>query len=426
MVEVKIMKKRILLIVTMLFLIVSCGKKGSDPVDVLKNLYQNHKDLSSYTTDMTINVRIGTEDDATMTIPLYMTVMYDNQNNKDTSDDHVYIDMSASVLGESMHYQTWIKDGKMYADDGTNKTVTEMENYTETMQSFTNIDVEEAVKKLTDNLESLKVNPKDKGVELVMKPKESLFADILSSSVFSQVEQFADYDLDSLKEIMKGLKMSDIVLTIDENQLLKDMSTAFSMNYEEVDLLADLNMSLRDYNKTSIPSFNESDFIEGSSTDIIDIGGDDGYDYPDGSYIDIIFEDDSTEIYVFMDKPEKYSIYYDDVDTFFITVYDENLDVVVEGLFINKEFADEILEEFRTNKTDFAIRSESAIDASFTDGSVLIGYSNTDNDYFDPDTPFSVVTFDGCQYAIVFIGYGTEQEFQTFMDQTSYMIYIEE
>ena len=51
--EVKIMKKRILLIAMMLLLIVSCGKKGDDPVDVLKNVYQNHKDLSSYTADMT-------------------------------------------------------------------------------------------------------------------------------------------------------------------------------------------------------------------------------------------------------------------------------------------------------------------------------------------------------------------------------------
>ena len=145
------MKKRILLFIMMLFLIVSCGKKGADPAEVLKNVYQNHKDLSSYTTDLTLNVNVGAGDDSTMSIPVKMTLVYDNQNNNDTSDDQVYVDMGASVLGQSMHYETWIKDGKMYMDDGTNKTVSEMENYVETMQSFTNADVADAVKKLTDN-----------------------------------------------------------------------------------------------------------------------------------------------------------------------------------------------------------------------------------------------------------------------------------
>ena len=421
------MKKRILLFIMMLFLIVSCGKKGADPAEVLKNVYQNHKDLSSYTTDLTLNVNVGAGDDSTMSIPVKMTLVYDNQNNNDTSDDQVYVDMGASVLGQSMHYETWIKDGKMYMDDGTNKTVSEMENYVETMQSFTNADVADAVKKLTDNLESLHANPKDKGLEIVMKPKESLFTDILSSSVFSQIDQFADYDLESLKEIMKGLKMSDIVMTIDENQLLKDMSTAFSMNYQEVDLLADLSMSFRDYNRSKIPAFNENDFIAASSTDIIDVEGnegDDSYDY-DGSYIDIVFDNDSTEIYVFMDQPDKYYIYYDEED-YFITIYDENFEPVVDGLFITNDFAKEMQQEFDTNKTDFVIRSTASVDASFTDGSIVIGYSNTDNDYFNPDTPFSLITFDGCPYAIVFVGYETEEAFKTVMDQTSYMIYIEE
>ena len=56
------MKKRLLLLAMILFLAASCGKKGSDPVEVLTNVYQNHRDLGSYTADMTINLNIGSDD----------------------------------------------------------------------------------------------------------------------------------------------------------------------------------------------------------------------------------------------------------------------------------------------------------------------------------------------------------------------------
>lgn len=408
-----------------LLLAASCGKKGNDPVEILTNVYQNQKDLSSYTADMTIDVNFGTGDGSTMSIPVDMTIMYDNRNSKDAADDRVYLDMGTDVLGQSLHYEIWIKDGKIYTDDGTNKSVSEAENYADMMQSIKDVDVADTVKKLTQNLESFTANKKDKGFELVLKPKETLLSDLLSSSAFSNLDQFENYDLDSLKEIMKGLKMSDIVMTIDENQLLKDMNTSFSMKYDEFDLLADLSMRFYDYNKTSLPVLDESAFVDGSS-EPIDIGTDDTIDdsFLDGSYIDIIFDDNATEIYVFMSDTDRYAIYYDEED-YFIEIYDGN-DDVCDGLFLDKDFTEEMLDEIQSHPKDFTIRSTGTVDATFTDGSILIGVSNTDNDYFNPDTPFSVITFDGCQYAIVFVGYETEEAFKAIMDQTTYMIYIQE
>ena len=57
---------------------------------------------------------------------------------------------------------------------------------------------------------------------------------------------------------------------------------------------------------------------------------------------------------------------------------------------------------------------------------MLVGYSPNESEMFNAETPFSVVTFDNGDIGIVFVCYGTEEEFKAAMDQVSFDIYTEQ
>ena len=396
------MKKCITLCLFFLLLLSGCGK-SEDPKELLRKAYEKQSELNSYTYDGTMNIQLGEEGEAGFTMPVDMTVMYDNMGSSDTGDDQGYSLISLSVFGQKSVTETWTVGNTIYTDDGTSKTVSQSEMTGSTM------DIDKMVSNIIDNAESITVEKDGDNKVMHVTLKENAAANILSG---------LGEDISDIAGSTDGanIRFNDIVLTIDKDGFIRTTKLSAESQAEGVTVNMDIELTLRDEGKTVIPAFDPAEFTDQEPTDT-------GYEYGDGSYEDILF-DDGVEILVYMDQYDKYTCYFDD-DEQLLVIYDSQ-GVLCEGIFVNGDFAQQFYDAILSGDVSYTIRYETEPYTYGANAKMLVGYSPNESEMFNAETPFSVVTFDNGDIGIVFVCYGTEEEFKAAMDQVSFDIYTEQ
>ncbi|MBQ3273289.1 MAG: hypothetical protein IJH44_08660, partial [Solobacterium sp.] len=118
------MRKKVLAAAVLSLSLAACSS-APKPKDLLLKGLQKNSELSSMTLDGTVNIKVSA-DGFDLEIPADLTVITDKNGTKDTADDRYYMTMSLSVMGESLHTEMWMQDGKMYSFNGTDRFVTEL------------------------------------------------------------------------------------------------------------------------------------------------------------------------------------------------------------------------------------------------------------------------------------------------------------
>ena len=387
------MKKLLLMIFSLLLLLSACTG-SSDPKDLLKKAFEKQKELKSYTYDGQVNIATNEEGGAGFNIPVNYVLSVITNGNDDPKDDEQYMKMSMTMFGEQVNTETWSKDGYTYTDDGYTKIKQAYD-----IHDFPTLDIEEIVSQLIENTESIKVDSLGSDKVLTITPKDKSAAAILAMfGSLSSLDDIGDAE---------GLEFEDLILTIDKDNNLRSYNMKAVGEIEGVNMDMSVDMTLRDENNTVIPEFNPDEFSES-----------DGSYAGDGTYEDIVF-DDGTELMIFMEEPDKYLVFFDD-DEQLITIHN-GTDLLSDGMFLNGEYAANLYNS--TESLGYKTRYEGNPQMFSGTAKMKVCFSETDSDIFNANTPFSVVTFEGHDLGIVFVGYGSEEEFKAIMDQVSFEIY---
>ena len=118
------MKFRKLILPSLSILLAACSMNISKPKLLMLNAYKASQEVQSVKADGTLELSVTLGQDA-LTIPIDMTVVLDNHDKKDQSDNEVYVSVDIPMLGVE-NYQMWVRDNVMYIDDGQSKRLHHM------------------------------------------------------------------------------------------------------------------------------------------------------------------------------------------------------------------------------------------------------------------------------------------------------------
>ena len=403
--------KRIMTLCAVLMLLISGCSKSDDPQQLLRQAYEKQAKLSSYTYEGTIDISMkSTEEGGSLSVPMNITAMYDNKGTSQTDDDEGYSLVSLSLFGQDNVTESWTVGNTVYTDTGYSKTVSSSE--TDDSQQ----DIEEMVSRIIDNAEEITVETDGDNKVMHVTMKEDAVANILSE-LGEEISEMTGSD--------DSTRINDVILTIDKDGYIRRVQLSAETQSEGLTLIMDLDLTLKDEGKTVIPAFDPSEFTEEGDDYDYGYDFDDGTDdsYGDSSYEDIIF-DDGTEIIVFMDKYDDFMCYFDDDEQLLVLFNEE--DVLSDGIFVNGVYAQNLYTAILAGDVTYTIRYERQPDTYGANAKMLVGYSENESELFNAGTPFSVICFDDGDIGLIFVGYGTEEEFKAAMDQLSFAIYTEE
>ena len=393
------MKKVITLFLTFLLLLSGCAK-SEDPKEMLKKAYEKQSQLNSYTYEGTMNISAG-EDGAGLSLPMEMLIMYNNKGTEDQNDDSGYSKVRVSVFGQETVTQAWTEGGTVYTDDGTRKYISENE-ITQSPR-----DIEKTVAALIDNAESITVEEDGSNRIMHLKLKEGAIKDLAAA--------FGDELSDLTGAEGTDFQVNDVDLTLDKEGYIRKLFLAAQSTAEGLTVKMDLEMNLKDENNTVIPSFDPTEFT-GESDEIDDTIG-------DGSFEDILF-DDGNEILIYMNGFDEFMCFFDDEEQSLL-IHDGNT-ILDEGIFVNGDFVSQFYDAVLSGDVGYDVRYESEPVSEGAKAKMVVGYSENDSEIFNANTPFSVVRFEGADFGLLYVGYGTEEEFKAAMDQISYKVIVKE
>lgn len=383
------MKKFLTLLLLLLMVLSGCTKK-EDPADLLKNARDKMAAIENSTWDGTMNIVSGEDGGAGITLPINYTLMADKAQGV------LYMLMDMTYFGQTITTENWQVGQDIYTDDGYSKTHTTTDDPAwDEGSNLVNV-----LDDLIKYMESITVEDSGSDKIVTMRIKED--------SYFKFLQDFnSEAEMTSLLDgSIEDLKIDDIVLTIDKEGLLRRLATAFSCLSDGVNVSIDMDMTMRDEGRTVVPSFDPSEFT--------DEGDDTVYD---GSFEEIVFDND-LDVVIFMDGFDTYKCYFDDEDQFLVIFNDDYL--YSDGLFLNGDFAREFYASLDSTM-EYEIRSEREVTCNVP-CRMRIGYSPNETDFFNPETPFAIVTFEDIDLGIAFVGYGSEAEFADVMAQVSFEI----
>ena len=395
------MKKGIALCLFFLLLVSGCSK-NDDPKELLRQAYEKQAQLNSYTYDGTMNIQTGEEGGAGFSMPVKMTIMYDNKGTEDTGDDEGYSLVSLSLFGQESVTESWTQGNTVYTDDGYTKTTSQVDT------TDNNGNIDKMVSNIIDNAESITVENDGNNKVMHVTLKEDAAANILSE---------LGEGLSDLTGAENGtnIRFNDITLTLDKDGYIRTTKLSAQSEAEGMTIDLDIELNLKDEGKTVIPDFDPADFT--------DQGNDTETSYGDGSYEDIVF-DDGVEILVYMDQFDDFMCFFDD-DEQSLMIYDDQ-GILCEGIFVNGDFAQQFYDAVLSGDVGYTIRYERTPYTYGANAKMLVGYSPNDTEIFNAETPFSVISFDQGDIGVLFVGYGTEDEFKAAMDQLSFDLYTEQ
>ncbi len=396
------MKKVIALSLFFLLLISGCSK-SDDPKELLRKAYEKQSQLSSYTYEGTMNISSGEEDGAGFTLPIDMTVMIDNKGTADTADDEGYSLVGLSVFGQKSVTESWTVGNTVYSDDGYNKTTSQIES-----PDFAQ-NLEKTISAIIDNADSITVEKDGDNRIMHVTLKEGSAADLLSGLGEDLTDIAGTGD-------SGNVRFNDIVFTIDKEGYIRTVKLSAQSESEELKLDMNIELTLKDEGRTVIPAFDPAEFTDQGSDEPEE-------SYGDGSYEDILF-DDGVEILIYMDDFDKFMCYFDDEEQSLIIF--NNDAILCEGLFVNGDFAQQLYDAVLSGDVSYPIRYESEPLTYGANAKMLVGFSPNDSEMFNANTPFSIITFDDGDIGLIFVGYGTEEEFKAAMDQISFDLYTEQ
>lgn len=397
------MKKIITLCLLVLLLPIGGCSKSDDPKELLRKAYEKQSQLSSYTYEGTMNISTGEEGGAGLSLPVDLTVMFDNKGTADTGDDEGYSLFSLSLFGQQSVTESWTVGNTVYTDDGYSKTTSRIETAKSTQ------DIDGVVSAIIDNAETITVEDNDDSKVMHVTLKEDAAAGILSGLG----EGLSDL---AGTGNAANVRFNDITLTIDKDGFIRSTGLSAESEAEDLKITMDITLTLKDEGKTSIPFFDPNEFTDQGTTDTES-------DYGDGSYEDIVF-DDGVEILIYMDDPDNFMCYFDEEEQTLVIFNDDT--ILCDGLFVNGDFSQQLYDAILSGDADYTVRYESQPNTYGANAKMLVGYSPNDSEMFNAETPFSVITFDDGDIGLIFVGYGSEEEFKNAMDQLSFDLYTEQ
>lgn len=385
--------KKILIALLGVLLFLSACTKADDPKTLLQKAYEKQQKLKTYTYEGEMNIVAGEDGSSGFNIPATYIMMFDNNNTDNTDDDKAYVSIDMDMFGYPVNTKTWTVGNVAYTDDGYNKTRQEVD-----IATTSSPDISETIANIISNTESITVS--NSGSDKVLNIK------LRDPSAGALLEMFGSSDY---LEDVDDVTFEDLIITIDKDNLIRKLEMAANTSAENTPIKVDLTMTLKDEDNTVIPSFNPDDFTDASYSD----------SYGDGSFEDIVF-DDGTELLVYMDKFDEYLVYFDEQEQL-ISIHD-NQTLFADGMLLNGSFISELYNSI--DSTDaYVLRYENTQNMENGKAKIKVCFSQTDTDIFNANTPFAIVMFEGYDLGALFVGYGTEEEFKTVMDQTSYEVY---
>ena len=309
----------------------ACSKDS--PEAVLKQAYDKDKDTQSITMDgeMTIDVTV---EGFTLSIPVDIDVRTDTHDKDTVVDDEVYIDLSLSLLGESMQMSYLIKDGKAYIDLEGEKTMTDLE-ITDTGEKP---DRDAAAAQIVSAMDDLAMEKDGDNTIISGKVNKDKILELLENALSKYGETAS---LDTLKESFDSVDFGTIRIVIGKDGYISRVETEGSIAIEGSVGVITVAFDLKDRNATKIPTVNPADYQQASEEVIIDnvvddvIPGGDETDFEFDDYTTEIWFDSGADYWIRSPQSENVSLYYSEEDQE-LYFFDTD-DVLAAGMFIETD-----------------------------------------------------------------------------------------
>ncbi len=327
------MKKivKVLLVGLLTLTLTACQSEQLDAASIYQTARDNMQALDSFTTEvsMVMSMSSGSEDSGNIqiSIPINMTYVL---VEADSESPEMYMLMSVNMLGMSSSYEQWYIDGISYIDEDGDRYIETSEDVEILSYDLLSIDEMKSVS-ATRNSDGYDLEIVVDGLSLMNlimgelgdSSASSLFSDIeIADSVTLTVQVSADYYI-TAASIAMSFDVADV---------------------ESFDLTADY--SYYDFNSSSLPDIDTSNFTDGSTTDsdysytdfiygdydlttdyaedLIALGYEDigNYMYDNGTYIidleykliyyqGVVYDWELDEGYLYNDDYSVYNCYYD-------------------------------------------------------------------------------------------------------------------
>ena len=245
--------KKIIVLSIILLLISGCSTtdKQLSAEDYLLQVIENHINASSMTVEGDAVVNLG-QDGVGLPVPIFATVMLDNKGNKVGSDDEAYTEVSLSLLLVSLKVEGWYKDGKIYYKYGNENNTFNVPAY-----EYKEIDPDRLLEIILNNCENIKMDSKSSGIDFTITPKDDLLDKILNELNIISLPTINSIDLNTL---LKSIKLNDVVISVDKKGYMSRIVAGGEFAFKNYMVNGQIELKIKDINKTYIPKLNVSEF----------------------------------------------------------------------------------------------------------------------------------------------------------------------
>ncbi|MBQ1468640.1 MAG: hypothetical protein IIZ27_09210, partial [Solobacterium sp.] len=352
-----------------------------------------------------------------LTIPIDMTVILDNHEKKDQSDNEVYVSVGIPMLGVE-NYQMWIKDNVMYVDDGQSKRYTPYEPAEQTAE----LSAEDFVSKVFSDIDNSVIEEDgDETTIAVTVNKEGLqeyFEELAETA--SEIDDSTGM-VSSVGSIMDDITFDDVRVTLDKSNHVVRVTFGGTLENSELQGNITTDILFSEYNTAVIPAFDPDEFVDSSlyeetedfTVEEIDT---DGEEFVDDYTVIIDFSDDSS---ILIHTPEEQGVYcyFNDEDQT-LYIFDDQ-EFLAQGFFLEYNYTESIIDEFASLKEDYKSIDEKTLSPGITQ---YRGISLKETDVLNADTPYMLMLFEKGDIGLFMAGLTDEETFFRITDAMEYQV----
>ena len=410
------MKFRKLILPSLSILLAACSMNISKPKLLMLNAYKASQEVQSVKADGTLELSVTLGQDA-LTIPIDMTVVLDNHDKKDQSDNEVYVSVDIPMLGVE-NYQMWVRDNVMYIDDGQSKRYTPYEP----AETTTHLSADDFVGKVFSDIDNSVIEENgDETTIAVTVNKEGLqeyFEEVAETA--SEIDDTTGM-VSTVGNILNDITFDDVRVTLDKSNHVVRLT--FGGTLEDSELQGNVSTDIRfsEYNTAVIPEYNPEEFTDAGLYEetedftVEEVDTDDE-EYVDDSTVIIDFSDDAS---ILVHTPEEQGVYcYFDEEKQSLFIYNDQ-EFLGQGFFIGYSYAEAILDKVMSAEEDYRVTDQKTLSPGMTQ---YRGISLKKTDLLNADTPYMVILFEKGNFGLFMAGHTDEDTFIGITDAMEYQV----
>ena len=377
--------------------------KSDSPEAVLKQAYEKDKDTQSITMDGEMGIEMTIEG-FTLNIPIDLNIMTDKHDPDTITDDEMFMDMSLSLLGESMKIKLWFVDGVLYMDTNGSRTKTDLE----ITDPEDKPDIEGMLKEILSIMDDLGMEKDGDNTVITGQVNKDRLLEMLKklSAQYGSEDAY-----DSLKESFESVEFGKIRIVIGKDGYIDHIETDGTVTIEDTAGNITVAFDLKDRNSTTIPAVNPAEYEAAEEEDMIDnviddglFPGDDEEEFEFDDYTTEIWFDDGSDYWIRSPQSEGVSLYYSEEDQE-LYFFDED-SVLAAGMFIETGPLVSATAGIIDDTENYQIlRAENDRGMNIMDGLCL-----NETDLMYADTQFLIVLYPERTYSLVIFSNTSDQD----------------